>query len=123
MGGAFGSLVLRGLLTLGASVLVAELSALGFGLLAPNPGFLPGFFRAGFSTELCKPPGGLTVMLELLELFWPEWPSLANWADGVPASGLDRGGDERPLAELPGETARTPASSWFRARSEVDMVT
>jgi hypothetical protein len=96
-------------------VLVAELSALFFGLLA-DPGFLPGLRRAGFSAEFSTTPGGLTVMLE----FWLEMLSFANWADGEPASGLDRGGDERPLAELNwGETPRapTPDSSWCRARS------
>lgn len=122
-GGAFGSLGLRGFLTLGASVLFAELSALGFGLLEPNPGFLPGFFRGGFSTELGKPPaGGLTVMLELcIDIL----ESLANCADVSAGSGLDRGGDESPLAELPGETPRAttpPDSSWFRTRSAVDML-
>jgi hypothetical protein len=123
IGGAFGSRGLRGLLTLGASVLVAELSALFFGLLT-DPGFLPGLRRAGFSAEFSTTttPGGLTVMLE----FGLACPSLANWADGDAASGLDRGGDERPLAELNcGETPRaptpTPASSWCRARSS-DML-
>ena len=119
MGGALGSRGLRGLLTLGASVLVAELlSALFFGLLT-DPGFLPGLRRAGFSAEFSTTttPGGFTVMLELVL----GWPSLANWADGDAASGLDRGGEERPLAELNwGETPRappTPDSSWCRARS------
>jgi hypothetical protein len=85
-------------------VLVAELSALFFGLLT-DPGFLPGLRRAGFSAEFSTTTGGLTVMLE----FWLETLSFANWADGEPGSGLDRGGDERPLAELNwGETPRAP---------------
>jgi hypothetical protein len=101
--------------------LVAELSALFFGLLT-DPGFLPGLRRAGFSAEFATTtPGGLTVILEL----WLEVISLANWADGDAGSGLDRGGDERPLAELncPGETPRapTPASSSCRTRS-VDIL-
>jgi hypothetical protein len=60
---------------LGASVLVAELSALFFGLLT-DPGFLPGLRRAGFSAEFSTTttPGGLTVMLE----FGLACPSLAN---------------------------------------------
>jgi hypothetical protein len=54
-------------------VLVAELSALFFGLLT-DPGFLPGLRRAGFSAEFSTTPAGLTVMLE----FWFEVISLAN---------------------------------------------
>lgn len=109
-GGAFGSLGLRFCRCLGASVLVAELSALAFGLLV-DPGFRPGFLRGGFwSAGLSATPGGLTMMLELLllaELLKSFW----NCADGDPASGLERGGEERSL----GETLRAP--SWVRRRS------
>jgi hypothetical protein len=46
-------------------VLVAELSALFFGLLL-DPGLRPGLRRGGFSAELTFPktPTGLTVILE-----------------------------------------------------------
>jgi hypothetical protein len=115
-GGAFGSLGLRVLFSLGASVLVAELSALFFGLML-DPGLRPGLRRGGFSAELTFPktPTGLTVILE----FALEWElllnSCANCADGDPGSGLDRGGEDKPLAELScGETPRaTPDTSRF----------
>jgi hypothetical protein len=64
-----------------------------------DSGFLPGFLRAGL---FARALGGLIVMLE----FWLE---MISFADGEPGSGLERGGDERLLAELNwGETSRTP---------------
>lgn len=114
-GGAFGSLGLRVLFSLGASVLVAELSALFFGLLL-DPGLRPGLRRGGFSAELTCPktPTGLTVILEFALECELLLNSCANCADGDPGSGLDRGGEDRPLAELSwGEPRATPDTSRF----------
>lgn len=103
------------------SVFVAELSALALALASWIFGFLPGFFRAGGCTTsgllaegpgaAYSTPGGLTVILEFCS---DAEDSLANCCEGEPGSDSERGGDERPDAELnwAGETARpTPALS------------